>query len=437
MAASVDVNSVQNMYKEVYGDDASFIKASDEERQLQNTFPFEAGDKPGEKYSEPRRMSGEHGFTFRESGEQKNFNPSIALKIEKAAFLGKILEFTSTLEIDAVARAVAGGKQAFKSTVGVLQEAMRDSLIKHTEFTLLRGGTPVGVIEAINAGSSAVKKLVTVTAVSWTPTFFTESENMPFDIYDSTSATLSGGAVKRNTSSATANFKVLSYDMETRVVEMEASAAADWAAVVAGDCLWRFSSYLKEDLGMIGITKDQTGQLFLESPSRSYGVLKGVVSSSGGDISFARIEKMVAALAQRSSKVAKWTCRTSPLQWYRLGIEAAATRSYDASYSTTAKNGFSEINFSSPHGMISIITHAYMANGELHVSDDKQYSRRGVSDIDFTNFSQGDQKYNYLVLQERNAVQMRAFSEQGMFCRLMGRTGLFTGLNVPDLAAGI
>lgn len=435
--ASVDVSAVQNMYKEVYGDDASFIKASDEERQLQDAFPFEAGDAPGEKYTEPRRMSGEHGFTFRESGELKDFNAAIPLKIEKAAFLGKILEFTSELEIDAVARAVKGGKQAFKSTIGVLQEAMRDSMIKHNEWTLLRGGTPVGVIEEINAGSSAVKKLVTITPPTWTPTFFTESENMPFDIYDSTSADLDAGAVQRNVSSSTANFKVLSYDMETRVVEMEATAAADWDDVVAGDCLWRYSSYLKEDLGMLAITKDQTGQLFLESPSRAYGVLKGVLSTAGNDISFARVEKMVAAIAQRSSKVATWVCRTSPLQWYRLSIEAAASRTYDASYSTTAKNGFSEINFSSPHGLISVRSHAFMANGEFHVSDDSQYSRRGVSDIDFTNFSQGDQKYNYLPIQERNAVQLRAFSQQGMFCRLMGRTGLFTGLNVPDLSTGI
>lgn len=435
--ASLDVNAVQNMYKEVYGSEESFIKASDEERQLQDTFPFEAGDKPGEKYSEPRRMSGEHGFTFRVSGEQKNFNPSIPLKIEKASFLGNILEFTSTMEIDAVARAVAGGKQAFKSTVGVLQEAMRDSVIKHNEWTLLRGGTPVAVIQSIAAGGSAAEKILTITAGSWTPTFFAEAETMPFDIYDSDSADLDPAATKRNTSAALAKYAVVSVDMDARQITMLADDSDDWTDVVAGDCLWRFSSYLKEDKGLISITKDQTGQLFLESPSREYSILRGVLSTSGGPITFARIQKMVAVMARRSSKKATWTVRCSPLQWYRLGLEGAATRNQDASYKTVYENGYSKIQFTSPHGLINVMSHSFMADGDVHVSDDTQYSRRGVSDIDFSNFSQGDQKYNYLVLQERNAVQMRAFSEQGMFCRIMGRTGLFTGLDVPDVAGGI
>jgi hypothetical protein len=225
--------------------------------------------------------------------------------------------------------------------------------------------------------------------------------------------------------------------MDARQLVLEADDAGDWAAVVPGDCLWRYSSYRKEDLGMLAITKDQTGQIFLESPARAYSILRGVVSTAGGAISFARIEKMVATIARRSSKKAQWICRTSPLQWYQLGIEAAATREYDASYKTTATNGFSEINFTSPHGMISIQTHSFMPDGQLHVSDDTQFSRRGVSDIDFTNFSQGDQQYNYKVLEARNAVQVRAFSEQGMFARITGRTGLFTGLDVPTIAGGI
>lgn len=443
--ASVDVSAVQNMYKIVYGDDASFIKASDEERQIQDTFPFEAGDKPGEEYQEPRRMSGEHGYTFRERGELKNFNPSIPLKIEKAGFLGKILEFTSELEIDAVASAVAAGKQAFKSTIGVVQEAMRDSLIKQTEWTLLRGGTPVGIIEAVNPTSPVVanRRLVTITAGSWTPTFLAEMETAPFDIYDATSVDLDPTAIKQNNSAADAKFTLISFDMETRVLEMEATAASDWTdgPVAAGFALWRFSSYLKEDLGMLAITADQTGSLFLKSPSRDYAVLKGVLSETGGQITFARIQKMVAVMARRSGKKANWMVRCSPLQWYRLELEAAASRNYDASYKSKATNGFAEIEFTSPHGLITIRSHSFMADGDVHVADDTQYARRGVSDLDFTNFSQSvngtQQNYNYLPIQERNAVQMRAFSQQGMFCRLMGRTGLFRNLDVPDVSGGI
>jgi hypothetical protein len=431
MAASIDVAQVQNMYKEVYGDDASFVKASEEERQLQEAFPFQAGDKPGDKYVEAIRMSGEHGFTFRQSGVQRNFNPSVALRIERATFLGKILEFTSTAEIDAVARAVQGGRQAFKDTIGVKQEAMRDALIKHTEWSLLNGGRDLGVIASVAAGSSAAEKVLTITEGSWAPTFFAESENMPLDIYDSTSGVLSGTAVRR--SSGTDKFTIVSFDMDARTLTVLADDSTDWAAVVAGDRLWRYSSYLNEDLGIIGITADQSGELFLEDPDRVYGMMKGVVDDEGGALTFARVKKMVARIARRSSRKAKFNVRVSPLQWYALDIEASGSRNYDSSYRKTATNGFSSIEFDSPYGLISIIGHAFMKDGEAHVSDDRVFSRRGVSDIDFTVFSQNGEKYNYTVLQERNAVQWRAFSQQGMFSKMPGRTGLFTGLEVPSI----
>jgi hypothetical protein len=419
------------MYKEVYGSDQEFFKASEEVRDLQDTFPFQQGDEPGLKYVEALRMSGEHGYLFRESGTQTNFNPSIPLRVERATFLGKILEFTSTAEIDAVARAVREGKQAFKSTIGVKQEAMRDAVIKHTEWGLLQGGRPVAVIESIAAGGSAAQKVLTITAASWAPTFFCEMETAPFDIYDSTSASLAGGATKR---SATGAVTLDSFDMEARTLTMTAAASGDWTNVVAGDCLWRYTSYLKEDKGLIGITADTTGSLFLESAARTYGLMKGITDSGGGALTFARIKRMVALIARRSTKQATFTVRASPLQWYALDIEASAMRNYDSSYSRTAKNGFAALEFTSPNGLIKVISHPFMKDGEAHVSDDRVYSRRGVSDIDFTVLSEGNEKYNYVVLQDRNAVQWRCFSQQGMFSKLPGRTGLFTGLEVPSIS---
>lgn len=430
MAQSIDFTQAQKNFKEIYGDD--FLKACPEERSLYDTFKFEADDAPGAAYKVGMRMTEEQGFSFRKGTSSAGDNPMnnpIALKVEAAQFLGDILEFRSRIDVNVFAQGMTS-KRAFKETVGLRQEAQRDSMVKHTEWSLLNGGRPVGIITAIAAGATAVRKLVTITAASWAGGFWAASENMPLDIYDATSIARSTTAVKRLTSSTSvdAYYKVISYNLDSRVLEIEAPTAGDWTGVVVGDALWRDSSYLNESLGLLELTATQTGVVNGIDAS-AYGLWRGIVDSNGGLLTVARVLGMAARVATRSSARSKMTFRCSPYQFNTFNTELSALRKYDGLYNRKAQQGFAMIEFYSPNGLIEVVPHTFMPDSVAHLNDDSAVTRRGVSDIDFT--MPGGSNEMYLITPNNNQVEYRAYSQQGLFHVKPARSGLFTGLTIP------
>lgn len=442
MATSLTVtDGAAKLYKEIYGDD--FKTACPEHRELVDTYSYESGDAPGETYLEAIRMTEEQGFTFRAGNSEAGLlRDPVALKIENASILGSVLEFRTRVDVDVFVRAVTS-KQAFKNAVGLRQEAQRDSIFKHLEWGLLQGARPVGIIEAVNAGGSASQKLVTITAATFVDAFWAGSENMPFDIFTTESSAVSvatqATATKRNTSAATAKFKVDSYNLDTRVITMTADAAADWSAVVAGDCLWRVSDFVAgtgpiTSPGLLRLTEYQSG-IVNGIDASTYGLWRGIVNSSGGTITMSRILKMVAALSKRSTGKRMFTVRCGPLTWEQVNSDLSALRKFDGSYERSkGYNGFSEIRFYSPNGEMALRAHPFMRESEVHIVDDSVVTRRGPSDVRFTfDPTGGGQEQMYLLLQDYNKYEFRAYSNQGLLNSKPARSGIFTGLTVPSL----
>lgn len=435
MADTIDVTQVSQAFKERYRD--GFIKASPVIRDLQTDFPFDDGGQPGVKYSEAIRMTDEQGVTFSAAGEELTLNDPVALKMEKASFLGNKIEFRSRVSIEAVKRALSS-PQAMAETLFVRQESMRDSHMVHKEWTLMNGGQSLGEIAVggIAAGASAVQKIITFTAQSWCPTWWSRATNMKLDIYDLDSEDLDPASVKRNTSSATAHYRVDDWDPEARTVTLTASAAGDWTNVVAGDRLWRYGAYLKESYGMARIAKDQTGSIFLQAPEGSstipvYGQWKGILDDAGGIFTMERVLRQTADIADRSEEMMKLTLRLPSRQFHGLNIELAASRYFDGSYkSTKGENGFQSIEFYSPNGTVTLKPYKYLKWGQALLTDDTCFSRRGVSDTTTVFEGSGEM---YFLRQDINQVEFRSYSQDGMFCNKPFRACLFDGLSVPGV----
>lgn len=160
--STVDVPQLNANFKEIYGEE--FVKMSMVDKQLQEDFAFKEGDAPGREFIEAVRMTEEQGFTFGKAGTagKRVLNNAIAMKTERATVTGDIIEFKSEVNIEAILRG-SNTKQAFRETVGAVQEAQRDSVLFHTEHTLLRGGIPVGQVAAVAAdpGGVTARRLVT------------------------------------------------------------------------------------------------------------------------------------------------------------------------------------------------------------------------------------------------------------------------------------
>lgn len=433
MADTIDVTQVSQTFKERYKD--GFIKASPVIRQLQSDFPFDDSGMPGVKYSEAIRMTDEQGVTASLAGEDLTLNDPVALKMEKASFLGNKIEFRSRVSIEAVKRAL-NNPQAMAETLFVRQESMRDSHMVHKEWTLMNGGQSLGEIEDVAAGASAVQKIVTITAKSWCPTWWSRATNMKLDIYDLDSEALDENSVKRNTSSASAFYRVDDWDPDTRTVTLTASAAGDWTNVVAGDRLWRYGFFLKESFGMARIAKDQTGSIFLQAPEGSstipvYGQWKGILDSDGGIFTMERVLRKVADIADRSEDEMALVLRLPPRQYHGLNIELAASRYFDGSFQRKGTNGFQSIEFYSPSGTVTLKSYKYLKWGQALLTDDMCFSRRGVSDTTTVFEGSGEM---YFLRQDINQLEFRSYSQDGMFCNKPFRSCLFDGLEVPGVS---
>lgn len=442
MATTLSVaDGAAKLFKEIYPDD-DFVKACPEHRELIDTFPYKSEDAPGKIIKIGVRMTEEQGYTFRAGGtEAGTLRDPVALHIENASILGSVLEFRSRVDIDTFVQGMSS-KQAFKETVGLRQEAQRDSIHKHLEWNLLQGGRTLGVITNVAAGSSAVEKIVTISDATWVSGFWAGAENMPLDIFTtestSTSIATQATATKRNTSSSTAKFKVTAVNFTDKKLTLTADAAGDWGSVVATDALWRVTEFVAGtgavvSPGLIRLTEFTSGTV--NGISTDYGLWKGIQNASGGTITMSRILKAVAEMSNRSTGKRKFTVRLGSLSWEQVNSDLSALRKYDGSYERTkGYNGFSEIVFFSPNGEITLRAHPFMRESEVHISDDSTVTRRGPSDVRFTLGPTGEQEQMYLLRQDSNQYEFRAYSNQALLNVKPARSAIFTALTVPTLA---
>jgi hypothetical protein len=440
--ATVDSVQLFANFKEVYGED--FVRMSMVDKQLQEDFAFKEGDEPGRAYIESIRMTEEQGFTFGLAGQsgRRLLNDSIAMKTERTTVVGDIIEFKSEVNLEAILRG-GNSKQAFRETIGMVQEAQRDSVFFHTEHSLLRGGLPVGQITALAAdpGGVAARRLVTLSTSYYADAFWSNSENMPLDIYDSTSATLSGTAVRRNTvvGGTLGLFRVISWLPDTRQLLIEADTSTDWTAgtggnpVIVGDCLWRTGSYRTESLGMLAICQSTNQTIFGISQS-TYGKWNAYRDTAGGPATMNRIQRTIANIRGRSAMKGNYVARMHPLQWEAVHNDIVALRRYDSSYKVTrAEAGHSEIQFYSAAGTVTLKSNVYMPLDSILITDDNTWSRRGVTDVIFTMAVKGADglPMMYVVNTNSSSVQFRAYGQQTMFCNRLNRNAVLTGLDIP------
>lgn len=443
MADTVNISQMEQAFKERYPTTEKFIRASPVIKRLQEDFPFDDGGSPGKAWNEGILMTEEQAVVYSVAGTDADLPTPIALKMERARFVGNKIEMVSAVSLEAALRG-DNDQKTLARTVFTAQESMRNTHVMRKEWMLINGGRSVGEIAVggIAAGANAAQKLVTFTPESWVPTLWARSVNAKFDFYDLDSEDGDPASTKRNTSSATASFTGVFVNFETRTVTFNATAAADWAAVVAGDRVWFHSSYLNESLGLTRIAADQTGSIFLTAPEGSstvptYGIWKGISKDLAGEpLTMSYILQLTSDVADRSETDSALTLRVSPRQYHGLNIELAASRRYDASYEKRkGKNGFEEIEFYSPNGNIVIKSHKLLRWGEATLTDDTCFSRRGVTEM-VNSFPDGNGEFRlYRLRDTKNQLEYRTYSQDGMFCTKPFRAVLFTNCAVPGVEA--
>ena len=319
----------------------------------------------------------------------------------------------SLLGYVAASRAALGGQKAFMDATKFLVANMLRSMAKKLEIEMLYGQMGYATIAAQGAGIDAVK--ITISTSEWAPGIWAGAEGMPIEIRDSTGNTSKG------------EFKVVSVDMDTRVLTLNAAPAGlAFGGPGVGDVIWHKGAYGNEFPGIHKILSISSGTLF-NIDVGTYNLFRGNVFSAGSAaLSFTKLN-LAAARAVEKGLEGPLYAMVNPRAWANMLSDQAALRRYDGSYSAgKMENGGEKLAFHSQNGLIEIEPSIYVKEGYAYLLSIDDWFRVGSTDMTFKRPGQGEEFFRDL--ENSAAYELRLYSDQALFCMAPARCVLMTGI---------
>lgn len=394
-------DSLNANFKEAYGDEVKDLIP--EGLKLYNTIKFAAKDKqPGNLFHQPVILGHEHGVTFAASDDDAfNLNAAVAGAIKDAQVRGNPIVIRSLLGYNAAQRALQGGSKAFKDSTKFLVGNMLRSICKKLEIELFYGQMGYATIASV-AGN-----VLTITTAEWAPGIWAGAENMPIEIRTSANA-VRGECV------------VSSVDLSGRTVTVNALPAG----VAGTDVIWHKGAYGNEFAGIHKILTN-TGTLFNISAS-DYSLWKGNSYNANGALSMAKVELSITLGVQKGLE-GDVTMFVNPRGWADLLVEQSALRNYDSSYKDSeVVNGGKSIKFYSANGSVEIVPSIYVKEGYSYILFMEDFMRIGSTDVSFK--SPGGDGEFFRHVENAAAYELRAYSDQALFCSSPGKNVVITGI---------
>ena len=414
MAQSANnVTTLNGLFKEVYSEKIKDLVPDGV--SLYNDIHYEESKKLGNIYHQPVVLSQEHGFTYGGTGgDAFALNSSNAGQMKDAQVQGYEMVLRSVLSVGAASRSMSD-KSSFEKGTKLLIANMLRSFAKRLEVQILYGKKGLGTV------SSRSGEVLTLTDASWAPGIWGGSEGALIDIYQSDNATLRAS-----------NLEISSVSFDNRTVTTVTGSAAN--SVAGNDLIYYKGSKGNEFDGIDQIIRN-TGTLFNISAS-SFNLWQGNVLGNSGstrDLTFQLISKAVTRLVEKGAGKQKVSVYINPLQYDVLLAEQDAKRLYDSSYSESKyKSGAEEIEFHSQNGVIRIVPSIYIKAGSAYVLTLDEFLRVGSSDITFE--QPGFEGEFFRVLNDANGYELRAYTDQALFCSAPSKQAVIDDLVVP--AAG-
>jgi len=402
-----DFQTMNSIFREAYADKVKDLIPDGV--KLLNMISFTAAEKqPGNLYHQPVTLGLEHGFTYGGTGGTAfALRNGIASSHEDAQIRGHEMVLRSYLSVGAVSR--SKGKNSFIQASKLIVENMLKSFARRLEVQLMYGQASggIGVIESVTGND------IDIEPEEWAPGIWSGSEKMPVEIRSSAGA-LRGEA------------EVTAIDLSARQISVDAVPAG----TVATDVLYYAGAFGKEFAGIHKIITN-TGSLFNIDAS-SFSLWNGNTvevgtNFSGGEavLSFAKIEEAIAVAMEKGLADEDVFVLCNPRSWNNLLTEQTAKRRYDSSYSEAKlEDGARALTFYGQNGMIEIHSTIYCKEGYAYVMPMSCYTRIGSSDV--TLEQPGFEGKFLKLLENANAYEMRAYTDQALFCSQPGTSTLLT-----------
>lgn len=400
-----DFATMNSIFKEAYADRVKDLIPDGV--KLLNMINFTSAEKqPGNLYHQPVTLGLEHGFTYGGSGGTAfALRNGIASTHEDAQIKGHEMVLRSYLSVGAVSR--SRGKNSFIQASKLVVENMLKSFARRLEVQLMYGQADegIGVVESIATNT------VKIEDHEWAPGIWSGSEKMPVEIRSS------AGAL-RGEAEVTA----------VRLADKEIDLDTVPAGTVATDVIFYAGAYGKEFAGVHKIITN-TSTLF-NINAASYSLWNGNLvdvgtNFSGGEavLSFAKVEEAIAVAMEKGLADEDVYVLCNPKSWNNLLTEQTAKRRFDSSYSDAKlEDGAKALMFHGQNGKIEIHSTIYCKEGYAYVIPMSCFTRIGSSDV--TLDQPGFEGKFLKLLENANAYEMRAYTDQALFCSQPGTSTL-------------
>lgn len=414
--------TLNGWFKEVYASED--MKLVPNAAWLVKNLSFSKSDAGlGNLYHQPLVLTHEHGVTYAGSGSGAfAIETPIAQVVQDAQVQGTQMLIASRIDYEAASRA-AVSKASFGDATELLVKNMMESISKRLELMFLYGRSGIG-----EATSSGATTSLVISAASWASGIWAGLEGAKLEVVNST------GTTSRTTGTGVT---VVSLVPSTRTITVTPALGAGHAAT---DLVYFFSSMVagptyRESLGLDQMCVG-TGTIF-NIATGTYQLYKGNSYAVSGALTVTKVlDGLLPAIGKGLMDDVVLLCSNKAFQGLlNPTIDPVAISTSNSKVGAVVNQnradkmvfGADNIQIRGYQGVIDIVPHLFVKDGEAFAFPKKMLKRVGSTDITFnTPGSKGGEFF--LQLPSNAGYELRAYLNQALFSPSLGRLTKYTGI---------
>lgn len=399
--AAETVTVAAGLLKQAYSEDISKVIPASSILQDQIDFVPD-GQREGAQFNCPVLLSLPTGFTY--GSGYATFQPIIPSNVQYAYLTGSNINLRDGIANDLISRAMTD-KNSFMTASKYVMMALQKSMSKELELNLLYGSSGYGQGSTIVASTATVTKL-TISAAAWAPAIWSGMENASLTIMNGSSLVGTEGG-----------YTLTRVDIANRILYLTSSSGDATTLVALNGTtvdVYQNTGYGNQMVGLKSILTASSTLFGLATTS--YSVWQPNTFDVGtAPLSLGKIEDACALATARGAEDEELSVLINPNSYANLVTEASSARRYDGSYSKKKlENGARELEYHGPNGIIKIVAHPFVKQGEGFVFPMSRAKRIGSTDITFDLPGFAGPAL-YLPSPTNTGVEVRVFTSQALF----------------------
>jgi hypothetical protein len=407
-------STLDGLFKLIYADRLKNLIP--DHSMLVRDIKFSKDKRLGKTYEQPVVLTNEHGITYAAAGAGAfALAGSIPMTTQNASVPSVQKLGRSQIDYEAASKASEGGpgsKRAFRKSTELVVKNMMDSMYHRVESSILYGGVGIGTTSS-SANASATQTVVTLTDATWAVGMWAGAENARLNFYNST--TCLGNTDYTN---ADAIFTVAAVSVTNKTITVNGTATGITAldSAISSSAsnvkVYWYSSYGTNNAYGMDYQLTTSGSVFGINNS-TYHLWKGNSYDMGGAVAVDKLlESTTDAVGKGLNKDAK--CYLAPKIFADLNGIVAGYRRHDSSYKNKiAEIGNSNIKLYAQHGMLEVVPHPMVKQGEAFVLPLDCCKRIGSTDVTFNNPGTGGRFFREL--NDNAGFELRIYTDQSFF----------------------